>query len=370
LLIRSVTNLYRIDPGIELEGTGVVDVAMPDNMNMAQRRQAVLELTQALEGVAGIRSAASTEKLPLRGDGDNWGVEIEGRPDLGEVTTAIRMVTPGYFETLGITLKQGRTLQASDLGAFRDSTVEPSIVVNEAFVQKFFPDVSPLGRRVATGGGNWGRVIGVVENVAETDLTADPVPTRYYAYDIFGFVQDAQAIAFRTAPGTDAAAVVDGARRAVERAAPGVAVWETTSMRRVFERAVGPARQVMVLVSILTALALTLGAVGIYGVISHFVMRRKRDWGVRIALGLEPTRVVGGILRRGALLVGAGIVIGVAAFIALARLLSSFLYDVGPADPAAIAASTVALLLVGLCAALVPAFRASRTDPAIVLRDQ
>jgi ABC-type antimicrobial peptide transport system permease subunit len=126
----------------------------------------------------------------------------------------------------------------------------------------------------------------------------------------------------------------------------------------------------MTLVSLLTTLALVLGAIGIYGVISHFVARRKRDWGIRIALGLRPSRVVGGVVRRGASLVVAGIAIGLAAFVLFARLLSSLIYGVGATDPLAIAAAVVALLMVGVLAALVPATRASRTDPAIVLRDQ
>jgi ABC-type antimicrobial peptide transport system permease subunit len=141
-------------------------------------------------------------------------------------------------------------------------------------------------------------------------------------------------------------------------------------MEQVLARAVGPVRQIMTLVALLTGLALVLGAIGIYGVISHFVSRRKRDWGIRIALGLSPSRVIGGVVRRGATLVVAGIGIGLVAFVMLARLLSSLIYGVGATDPLAIAAATVALLVVGVLAALLPAARASRTDPAIVLREQ
>ena len=126
----------------------------------------------------------------------------------------------------------------------------------------------------------------------------------------------------------------------------------------------------MTLVSLLTALALLLGGIGIYGVISHFVARRKRDWGIRIALGLSPSRVVGGVVGRGTTLVVVGISIGVLAFVVFARLLSSLIYGVGATDPLAIAAAVGALLMVGVLAALVPAARASRTDPAIVLREQ
>ena len=122
------------------------------------------------------------------------------------------------------------------------------------------------------------------------------------------------------------------------------------------------------LVSILTALALVLGAVGVYGVISHFVQRRSREYGIRIALGQSPAQVVGQVLRRGAALVALGSAIGVAAALTLARLLGSMLYGVGVNDPLSMAGAVGVLLIVGVLAAFVPARRASLTDPAAVLR--
>jgi ABC-type antimicrobial peptide transport system permease subunit len=126
----------------------------------------------------------------------------------------------------------------------------------------------------------------------------------------------------------------------------------------------------MMLLAILTTLALVLGAVGVYGVISHFVNRRSRDWGVRIALGMMPARVVRMIVIRGTALVSLGLVIGIVVFFALARFLGSLLYGVGAGDPIAMVSATVVLLIVGVAAAAIPGLRASRTDPAIVLREQ
>ncbi len=119
-----------------------------------------------------------------------------------------------------------------------------------------------------------------------------------------------------------------------------------------------------------TLLALLLGVIGVYGVVSHFVTRRKRDWGIRIALGLRPARVVRQIVGRGGALVGTGIVLGLIGFLALARLLASLLYGVGTADPIALGSATAILLAAGLLAAYLPARRASRIDPALVLREQ
>ena len=141
-------------------------------------------------------------------------------------------------------------------------------------------------------------------------------------------------------------------------------------MESVVAKAVGPARQVMTLLTLLTGLALVLGAVGIYGVISHFVTRRRRDYAVRLALGQTTGGVVGQVVGRGSRLVALGSVIGVVGALLLARLLGSLLYGVGAADPLSMIAAVAALAAVGLAAAYIPARRASRTEPAMVLREQ
>jgi ABC-type antimicrobial peptide transport system permease subunit len=139
-------------------------------------------------------------------------------------------------------------------------------------------------------------------------------------------------------------------------------------MRNIFDLAVGPTGQVVTLLSLLAGLALLLGAIGVYGVISHFVQRRARDYGIRIALGEQPARVVRQVVARGAVLVVIGSAIGIAAAVVVMRLLTSFLYQVTSTDPIAMGAAVGVLLAVGVLAAFVPARRASLTDPAVVLR--
>ena len=141
-------------------------------------------------------------------------------------------------------------------------------------------------------------------------------------------------------------------------------------MSRILDTAVGPARQVMSLLSLLSGLALVLGAIGIYGVISHFASRRKRDWAIRVALGLPGTHVIGHVVRQGLVLVVIGVALGAVGTIALTRLLTSFLFGVKPVDPLAFAAASAALLVIGVVAAFVPAWRAGMVDPALALRDQ
>jgi len=140
-------------------------------------------------------------------------------------------------------------------------------------------------------------------------------------------------------------------------------------MSSVFERAVGPAGQIVTLLSLLAGLALVLGAVGVYGVISHYVTRRSRDYGICIALGQPPAQVVRQVVSRGAMLVAMGSAVGIIGALATTKLLSSLLYGVQPTDPLALAAAIAVLLAVGVLAAFLPARRASLTDPAIVLRD-
>jgi ABC-type antimicrobial peptide transport system permease subunit len=138
----------------------------------------------------------------------------------------------------------------------------------------------------------------------------------------------------------------------------------------VFDLAMGPVGQVVTLLSLLAALALVLGAVGVYGVISHYVTRRSRDYGIRIALGQQPSRVVRQVVGRGAALVAVGSAIGVVAAFGVTRVLTSMLYGVQATDPLALSAAVIVLLVVGMLAAFVPARRASLTDPAVVLRQQ
>jgi len=366
LLVRSVTNLYAIDPGLEAEGVAVIKVVPSAELTAVQRRQAIDEMNAALSELSGVKSAAAVMRLPLGGGGDSFGVTIQGRPDMKETGTYFRIVTRGYFETMGIRLRDGRTFNTSD----RLDGGEMPIIVNDAFVKAFFPGENPLGRVVGGGFNAPQRIIGVVANVAEGKLTDEPEPVRYFVSGVAPWFSPSAALVIRTARAGDAATVLDVARRTVQRVAPNFAIQETTTMSRILDTAVGPARQVMSLLSLLSGLALVLGAIGIYGVISHFASRRKRDWAIRVALGLPGTHVIGHVVRQGLVLVVIGVALGAVGTIALTRLLTSFLFGVKPVDPLAFAAASAALLVIGVVAAFVPAWRAGMVDPALALREQ
>jgi predicted permease len=365
LLMRSVANLSAIDPGVDTDSVAVVDVVMEANVTPEARRRLLVELETALSAMPGVRGAGITQKLPLRGSGDNWGIQLEDKPDLVSSTTAMRLVTPGYFQTMGIKLREGRLLGVDD----RENT-ERVVVINRALATKYFPGENPIGKRIRMGVVGWDRIVGVVEDVAEAGLTDGGVPARYMLYaQVTAYTPTRHTLVLRPQPGREPAALLEDARKQIGASTPSVAVHRATTLEAVFAQAIGPARQVMSVLALLTVLAVTLGAVGVYGVTSHFVRRRQRDLGIRIALGLRPSRVVAQVVGRGGALVLLGSVLGIGAALALVRLLSAFLYGVEAVDPLSLAGATLALLAVGVIAALLPAWRASRLDPAAVLRE-
>jgi putative ABC transport system permease protein len=365
LLARSVAKLYAVDPGIRTEGLAVVDVLFePGRRDRLRLEQTLDELLTGLAGVSGIESASATPLLPLREGG--YRLEMTGTdlPDAAGTATEYRVVTPGYLESLGIPLRRGRTIERADR-----ADTERVVVINEALARKYYAGVDPIGRLIRDATGT-SRVVGVVGNAAETRLGEPAPPVRYAAVAQAPWLDPAQSLVLRLAPGLDERSVLEGARRTVGRLAPDLAVRKTTTMREVLDAAIGPARDVVQLLVLLTALALVLGAVGVYGATAHFSARRRRDWAVRVALGLPSARVVLYVLAHSALLVAAGIGVGVAGAALFTRALSSFLYGVAAVDPVAFAAAGAALLGVGVAAAFLPALRAGMADPLVALREQ
>ena len=365
LLIRTVTNLQAISPGFEARAVVVIDAVVPSRFRTAERLQVISAALPVLESVPGVRSAGATQRLPLRGSGDNWRLVIQGRSNAESASTAFRMVSRDYFTTLGVPLRFGRDFDASDRAGSERVTL-----VNEALAAKFFPGENPIGHVLQTFDGPGERIVGVVGNVAESNLTDAPAPARYMLFEHLSFLYANVSFVLRTDSEAAAPVVIQAARAALARDVPQIAISQTTTMNNVFERAVGPAGRVVTLLSLLAGLALFLGAIGVYGVISHYVTRRARDYGISMALGQRPGAVVAEVMRRGALLIGTGITLGVAAALVFTRLFSSLLYEVDATDPVALAGAAMALALIGTLATFIPARRASLTDPARVLRQQ
>jgi predicted permease len=362
LLIRSVANLRAIDPGVNVDGVAVIDATMPAGLPLEQSRQVIERMLTSLAALPGAQGAAATQKIPLRGSGYNFGIGILGEPD-SHATTAFRIVSPDYFATMRIPIVRGRGFAPSDRQA--GARV---VLINEALAVKFFHGEDPIGRVLQTFDDAGERIIGVVGNAAEANLTDPPVPARYMLFEHVPFASSQLTFVVRTDAERRTPGLLDAARSTIAATGTQLAVRETTTMRNIFDLAMGPTGQVVTLLSLLAVLAVVLGAVGVYGVISHFVQRRSRDYGIRIALGEQPAGVVREVVARGAALVLIGSGIGLAGAIGTTRMIASLLYHVQSTDPLALAAAVVVLLGVGVIAAFVPAWRASLTDPAVVLR--
>lgn len=373
VLGRSVAKLYAIDPGIKPGGVGLVDFVLPSDLADPERKRLLGDVIERVRAIPGVEHAGVTQMPPLRAPAWNAGINIEGRPDDGSrPTTLIRIISPGYLEALGVSVAQGRGLAATDLlNDPSDSAQVGVMIINQALVRKYLEGESPLGRRIGSGfTSGYLQVVGVAGDVSEAGLREDAAPVRYLPYSVLPFTSQSQSIAFKVGGNQNLLPYLEAARRVITEASPRIAIAQSTTMDLEVARAVGPVRQVMTLVSMLTSLALLLGAIGIYGVMSHFVLRRKRDWGIKIALGLAPRQVMSSVVGRGASLVAIGIGVGLAGFLLLGRLLRPLIYGIGSSDPAAIVLAASVLLLVGVAAAFLPAARAGRTDPAVVFRDQ
>ena len=366
LLIRSVINLRAINAGINPTGVIVADTTLPTQLTNDQRRRAIADAVPVLQSMPGVRAVGATVKLPLRGSGNNWGIQVAGKPDLAHTTTAFRMVTPDYFSALNIPLKSGRTFGSSD----RQNS-ERVVVINEALAAKYFEGADPVGRIIHTGFDDRGeRIIGVVGNVAEAHLTDAAVPARYMLYEQVPPVWHEVTFVVAANRPEDVPRLLGQTRETIQKSTRHLAVQQMTTMESVFDLAVGAPQRVATLLSLLAGLALVLGAVGIYGVISHFVSRRTRDYGICIALGLPPQRVVSQVVTRGFTLAVMGSVMGLIAVVTGAQRLTTLLYNVKPTDAGVLMAAVITLVAVALFASFVPAWRASRTDPAKVLRQQ
>jgi predicted permease len=365
LLARSVANMYAVQPGVRVDGVAVIDVVFDGTLDRARREKTIEELERALRELPGVTSVGAVQQLPLRGGGYRANLRIDERPEIENAATEYRIVTPGYLESLGFALRRGRGISGDDR-----AETECVVVINEAFARRYFPGVDPIGRSIRVDVDQPWRIVGVVANAAETRLTDVAEPVRYVALAQTPWIDDAQSIVLRTSPGASETSLLEPVRRTLARVAPTAAVQQTTTMRRVLDTSVGPARQVVSLLSLLTGLALILGAVGVYGVMTHFVIRRRRDWAIRIAIGLPGSRVITQVLAHGAMLVSAGILAGIVGAAMLTQLLSSFLFDVGARDPIAFATAGAALFGVGMVAAFVPALRAGMADPLKALREQ
>jgi putative ABC transport system permease protein len=365
LLIRSYATLRDVDQGFDREHTLTMALSLGgERYDQPDEWQAFHnELIPRLEAIPGVRHAAVVSKLPLRG-GTNGRVFTEDELTSGAESDGTLMemtsVVGGYFESMGIPLLAGRTLVPDDV----DST-NPGVVVNEAAARRLWPDEDPLGKRYAFGGNPpWLTVVGVVGNVRQWG------PERVARPETYGdFSMRARARMYLTVMAQgDPAALVRPVREAVLSVDAQQPVSEIRTMGQILAADMSGREFYTMLIGLFSVLALVLAAAGIYGVISYFVVRRTRELGIRLALGAGQSGLLRLVLRRALWIVGFGLLFGVAGVLGSTRIISSLLYGVEPLDLTAILGGVGFLLVVGLMAAMIPAFRTTRISPLTALR--
>lgn len=366
MFTRSVNRLYAIDPGFDAVDVAAMDLVAPTRVMAAAERAAFFQqVTERVAAVPGVAAAGLVTRLPLRDGGWQGTVTIEDRPDLGdgrEPNALFRIISPGYFRAMGITVGQGRAFEPSDGGG------APAVgIVSASFAERMWPGRDPLGRRVQhtfDEEARWVTVVGVAEETRMTRMTGDNPFVLYVP------VAQAQAPEgpVLVVKGAGAAPPLPAVRAAVREIDGRVAIGRITTLDVVVAGAVAEPLRLRFFLSVLGALALVIGAVGIYSVVSYSVTRRRAEFGVRLALGASPRRILADVIGGGLLPVAAGVGAGVAGALALGSTIGRFLYGVTPVDAVSLVAAALALLSAGALAAAVPAVRAGRTDPVKALR--
>ena len=364
LLVRSLAALQAVDPGFSSEGVTAARVSAASRQlpSADAMRAFYARVMERITAAPGVRAAAVTGQLPFDGEFSGTAAAVEHvTTDPNELPTfKFRPVSPDYFRVLEMPLLAGRAFTEADR-----ADALPVAIIDQTAAERFWPGESPLGRRVGRPWMNeWLTIVGVVPSVRSNDLTVDTDPAIYVPFA--QQPQDAATLAIRSERSTGELAEI--IRSAVRAAHPDVPVSNVRALGALVHDSVSDTRAVTLLLSGFAAVALVLGALGMYGVLAFSVQRRARELGVRLALGARPGEVRSLVLREGALLVGAGIALGVPLALAVGRTLRGLLYGVGTTDMVSLIAAPAMLGLVGLFAAFLPARRASRVDPATTLR--
>jgi predicted permease len=376
LLVRSLWSLSRSDPGFRRDQVVTARISPTESLCDTTERCLAFyhELDDKAQGATGVSGAALVNTFPLTGAVAKRSLEIEGfvvPPSKAAPLFWLHVVTPGYFRVMDIRVESGRAFAREDFNG------PPVAVVSSTTARRFWGVENPIGRRVRFVGENhWHTIVGVTADVRAFDLTkAVPdwiVGTVYVPHGPYGTMEDGRVptemtLALRTtlADGQVEAVI----RRLVAGLSRDVVIGEVQAVSAVLAAAVAaPAATTSLLVT-MAGLALVLGCIGVYGVLSFLVSRQTRDLGIRVALGAQRRDVFWLVIKEGATLCVAGITIGIVGAMVLTRWLSSELHGISPMDPVTYIAVTVAMSVVTLMACYVPTRRAMGVDPLIVLRD-
>ncbi len=374
LMLRSFGQLLNVDPGFNPDKLLTFQLFLPAaNYTDANAQiQFYDRLLPKLQALPGVTSVAAMRGMPPRRDVDANDTEFEGlRQTPGgpsHNTDYWQFITLDYLSTMKIPLLEGRAFNASDIGA------SPVVLVNERLVKTFYPNVNPIGRRLRPGFGNpappWFTIIGVVKDVKQGGIDEETGTELYYLYPqvgaALGFAPQTMNVVMRTSG--DPLALATAARAAVQQTDPALPVASLATMDDVLYGSMARPRFMTLLLAIFAGVALALAAIGTYGVMAYSVAERRQEIGIRMALGAETGAVMRMVLLQGFGVAALGLTIGVAGALGLTKFMQTMLFNVSTTDPLAFFTAPALLALVALMACYIPAQRATRVDPARVLK--
>ena len=362
LMLKSFANLMAVDPGFRIGNTLSLDVRLPDHRlpQANQKQEAAERILARLNSLPAVQSAGATLQLPLSRSWSKILMSEDETPDhLGGMSINSCTVTDGYFESMGIPLLAGRTVQPQD----REGAA-PVAVVSRGLAQLFWPGEDPIGQEIRGR-----RIVGVVDDVRHYGLDQPHEPTAYIPLrqdqSFNGFLQ----IVVRGGEGRIPLGL-GAIKSAIHQEEPEVPIVRVGSLDSLVSSSRAGQRFQTGMLSAFALSAVLLSTLGIYGVLSHWVARRRWEIGLRMAVGAEPRRILARVVARGMAPALSGIALGLAGSWAAARFLGGMLYEVGTADATVTAAVPLALAAIALAACWIPARRATRVDPARTLRQE
>ena len=376
LLIRSFRNLTTVDAGFDGRNLVTFGINLPGATytNAQRRAQFIADLTSKLQAIPGVQATAAMTGLPPNRQVNANDTDLENVA-MGPALPAhnidyYQSSTVGYFEAMKIPILKGRGFTPGDVGG-------PGVaVINESMAKRFYPNSDPIGRRVRPSGPSdtlpWFTIVGVAKDVKQGGLDQKAGTEVYFNTEqgprINGYAANSYNLVVRTTRPIEALAPAIG--NAVRSMDAGLPIIQLRSMDGVFADSVSRQRFLSQLLSIFAGVALLLAAIGTYGVLSYLVTERRREIGIRVALGASSSGIVRLVLRQGLGLTFGGILLGVLGALALARVTRSLLFGVSPTDPTTYLLVAGVILGIALLACLIPAQRAMRVDPLVAIRDE
>jgi predicted permease len=370
LLLQTLRNLHAIDAGFNPDNILTMSTRLPSPKYAdPSKRLAYFDaVVERVRGLPGITSAGFTSNLPFTSQGYTSSFLIEGQPFAPATSqdALYREVTNDYLQTLRVRLLEGRLFGSED----RANSL-PVVIINETFKKQYWPNESPLGKRIQTSGDNtpWQTVIGVVADVRERGLELDMKPAVYLSVVQLPFGwNNPHQLAIRTS--MDPHAIAKAAREAIWAVDRDQPIADVRTMEDIVDLEVANHKQQTALLGAFAALALVLASLGIYGVLSYSVTQRTREIGVRVALGASTGDVTRMVVGHGVALSALGIAIGTGTALTVTRSMAKLLVGVKAGDPAIYIAVAALLFTVALVACYVPAARAARVDAMVALREE